>query len=353
MPHSERPISPRERFRLSVVIPMFNEEEVCDLLFARLLPCLEDITEDFEIVCVDDGSRDSTLDKLLFHHAKDARIKILSLSRNFGKERALTAGLDYASGDAVIPFDADLQDPPEVIPRLVKKWQEGYDMVLAVRGDRRSDSWAKRLSADLFYRFMGRFSNVPMPVNAGDFRLMDRRVVEAVMRLPERTRFMKGLFAWAGFRQTSVAYTRPARPAGKSKFKAWKLWNFALEGVLSFSTLPLRMWTYLGLFVSIPALGYMTYIILRTLIFGVDVPGYASLLVAILFFSGINMIGLGVMGEYLGRVFIEVKQRPLYLVRDAIGFSAQSKRERDDSLTLHTEPMEQAIAQLKQISLGR
>jgi len=308
-------------FRLSIVVPMFNEAEVLEAFFSRVAPIAAGQTGDYEIICVDDGSRDATLAMLSEYHAKNPNIKVVSFSRNFGKEAALTAGLDSASGDAIIPIDADLQDPPELIPELVAKWREGYDMVLAVRESRDSDSALKRMTANLFYKMAGRLSNTPIPPNAGDFRLMDRRVVEALRLLPERNRFAKGLFGWLGFSQAIVKYTRPERAAGETKWKYWRLWNYALDGIFSFSTLPLRVWTYLGMLVSAGALAYMVWIILRTLIVGVDVPGYASLLVVILLFSGLNMIGLGMLGEYLGRVFIEVKQRPLYLVDKRLGFA--------------------------------
>jgi glycosyltransferase involved in cell wall biosynthesis len=309
-------------FRLSLVVPVFNEESALDSLFDRVLPLLEQTTPDYEIICVNDGSSDRSLAVLVRAHFACSRIKIIDLSRNFGKEAALTAGLEYASGDAVIPLDADLQDPPELIPKMVAKWLEGYDMVVAVRHDRRSDSLAKRTLAGLFYRVVRGLSDVPMPAHVGDFRLIDRRVVEALLRLPERTRFMKGLFAWVGFPQATVSYARPPRSAGRTKWSYWRLWNFALDGLLSSTTLPLRIWTYFGLTIASVSLFYLIVIVLRTLMQGVDVPGYASLAAMLLFFSGMNMIGLGIIGEYLGRVFLEVKQRPPYLVRQAIGFDA-------------------------------
>jgi len=308
------------RFRLSLVAPMYNEGEVCDLFFERTLPILEAITPDFEIICVDDGSKDDTVPRLHAAHRRDKRIKVIAFSRNFGKEVALTAGIERATGDAVIPIDADLQDPPELIADLVEKWREGYDSVLAVRTDRSSDGYLKRTTANLFYRVIGRMSDVPIPANAGDFRLLDRVVVEALRAMPERNRFMKGLYAWAGFRTATVGYVRPARVAGTTKLRFWKLWNLALEGILSFSTLPLRMWSYVGLAVAAMAGVYGIVIVVRTLIHGVDVPGYASLLAAILFLSGINMIGLGILGEYVGRIFLEVKRRPLYLIGSTLGF---------------------------------
>jgi glycosyltransferase involved in cell wall biosynthesis len=316
-----------KRFLLSLVVPMRNEEDNIDEFMKRVLPAVQHVGCDYEIVCVNDGSTDRTMELLRSARRSDRRVKIVDLARNFGKDLAMTAGIDHAEGDAIIPLDADLQDPPELIPDLVAKWREGNDMVIAVRRDRRGDSLAKRLSANLFYRAIGRMSDVPIPANAGDYRIMDRRVIDALKSMPERNRFMKGIFAWVGFKQASIVFDRPARGAGSSKWSFWKLWNFALDGIFSFSTLPLRIWTYFGVAIAIFALGYATLIAARTLIMGVDVPGYASLAVILLFFSGLNMIGLGIIGEYLGRVFIEVKHRPLYLVRDAIGFDRQETAE--------------------------
>ena len=298
---------------------MFNEEEVCELFFRRIEPILEAVTPDYEIICVNDGSDDRTLEILTAANERNQRIKVIDLSRNFGKELALTAGLDYATGAAVIPIDVDLQDPPELIPEMVSLWQQGYEMVLGVREDRSADSRAKRMTANFFYKIMGRIGEISLPANTGDFRLMDRCVVEALKRLPERTRFMKGLFAWIGFRQAAVYYKRPQRAAAQTKWRYWRLWNFALEGIFSFTTLPLRIWTYLGFCLALLAAAYITFVIVRTLIFGIVTPGYASLLSVVLFFSGLNMVGLGVLGEYLGRVFMETKRRPLYLVRETLG----------------------------------
>lgn len=310
----------RQGVFLSLVVPVLNEEDVLDRFLARVVPLLERVAANYEIICVNDGSTDGTLDALLVARSHNPNIKVIDLARNFGKEQALSAGLDCASGDAVIPIDVDLQDPPELIAEMVERWLDGYDMVLAVRRSRTADSLAKRGSANAFYRIIGRIAEVPIPANAGDFRLLDRRVVEAFKLLPERTRFVKGMFAWLGFRQITIFYDRPARAAGTGKWPFWRLWNFALEGIFSFTTLPLRIWTYFGLFVALSALLMMLVVILRTLIMGVDVPGYASIVVMILFFSGLNMLGLGIIGEYLGRVFIEVKGRPLYIVRGAYGF---------------------------------
>jgi glycosyltransferase involved in cell wall biosynthesis len=311
-------------FRLSVVVPIYNEEANIPTFLERVVPLLERATPDYEIVCVNDGSSDQTLAVLLAARSLNPRLKIIDLTRNFGKEAALTAGLDFTTGDAVIPLDADLQDPPELIPDLLAKWREGNDVVLAIRVDRNSDTRVKRGSANLFYRVLASMSEVPIPSNAGDFRLMDRRVIEAVRNMPERTRFMKGMFAWLGFRQARITYVRPARGAGSTKWRLWSLWNFALDGILSFTTLPLRIWTYFGLTVALAALAYGLYIVLRTLIYGIDVPGYASILVMLLFFSGMNMIGLGILGEYVGRIFVETKRRPLYLAREIIGFEASA-----------------------------
>jgi glycosyltransferase involved in cell wall biosynthesis len=312
-------------FRLSVIVPTFNEEATVKGLLERVVATVQHISPEYEVVVVNDGSTDSTLAMLMIAHLSNPHIKIVNLSRNFGKEAALTAGLNYAIGDIVIPIDADLQHPPELIPRMVAEWRKGYDMVVAVRADRAGDSAAKRVAAALFYRVMRRLSDVPLPAHAGDFRLIDRRVVEALKLLPERTRFMKGLFAWVGFRQASIAFDPPPRLVGRSRWGYVKLWNFALDGLFSSTTLPLRIWTYLGLGLALAALAYMLVIILRTLIHGVDVPGYASLAAMLLFFSGMNMIGLGILGEYVGRLFVEAKQRPQYLVRDVIGFEPDDK----------------------------
>lgn len=313
----------QRHLHLSLVVPMYNEADVCEPFFERVLPIIASTADDFEIICVNDGSTDNTLDLLRELHAMDTRIKILNLTRNFGKEIALTAGLEHAGGNAVIPLDADLQDPPELIPDMVAKWREGYDSVIAIRSDRQSDSYLKRATAGLFYRVLGRVADTPIPANAGDFRLLDRAVVNALLQLPERTRFMKGLYAWVGFSHAYIEYSRPQRVAGTTKWKYWNLWNLALEGIFSFTTLPLRIWTYLGFAIASISGLYGMVIVIRTMLNGVDVPGYASLLVTVLFLSGVNMVGLGILGEYLGRIFLEVKQRPMYLIGSRIGFEQQ------------------------------
>ncbi|MEL6937682.1 MAG: glycosyltransferase family 2 protein [Cyanobacteria bacterium J06598_1] len=304
---------------LSIVVPLYCEESNVDYLFSRLEAVLDRLARTYEIVCVDDGSHDNTLRELRKHWARNQRIKVVALSRNFGKEVALSAGLDYATGQAVIPIDADLQDPPELIETLVDKWKEGYDVVYAKRRSRQGESWFKKWTADSFYRVMARMSKVPIPRDTGDFRLLDRRVVEVLVRLPERTRFMKGLFAWVGYRQTEVLYDRDPRYSGETKWNYWRLWNFAVDGIASFSIAPLRVWSYVGIAFAVLSFLYGSYLFLRTIVFGIDVPGYASLMVAVLFLGGVQMVSLGILGEYLGRVYEEVKGRPLYLVRDTYG----------------------------------
>jgi glycosyltransferase involved in cell wall biosynthesis len=308
---------------LSLVVPFFNEEEMIGRFFDRVIPELERIPGvRFEIVCVNDGSRDRTLEQLVAASRQDGRVRVIDLTRNFGKEAALTAAINEARGDLIVPFDADLQDPPNVIGRLVDKWREGYDVVLARRVDRDSDSLLKKWTALGFYHFHNDVADVKIPENVGDFRLFTRAVCDALKALPESCRFMKGLFAWVGYRTAVVDYVREARAAGKTHFSGWKLWNFALEGITSFSTLPLRIWTYLGLSVALLAMSRAIYLAGRTLIYGVDVPGYASLATAILLLGGIQLIGIGVLGEYIGRIYLESKGRPIYLVRQRFEGSA-------------------------------
>jgi glycosyltransferase involved in cell wall biosynthesis len=309
-----------EEPELSIVVPMHNEALNLDYLFQRLAEVLDRLQSSYEIICVDDGSQDNTWARLVEYHQRNPAIKVVSLSRNFGKEIALTAGIDYARGAAVIPIDADLQDPPELIETMLAKWREGYDVVYATRRSRLGESWLKRLTATVFYRVIGRMSDVSIPPDTGDFRLLDRRVVEVLKQMPERTRFMKGLFSWVGFRQTSILYDRDQRYQGRSSWNYWRLWNLAVDGITSFSLLPLKVWSYIGLVLSLLAFLYATFLIVRTLILGVDVPGYASIMVAVLFLGGVQLVTLGIIGEYLGRVYEEVKGRPLYLIRDSYGF---------------------------------
>ncbi|ACB53306.1 glycosyl transferase, family 2 [Crocosphaera subtropica ATCC 51142] len=305
---------------ISIIVPCYNEEEGLDRLFERLFTVLNHLNLSYEIVCIDDGSRDRTLEGLIDYHRRYSAIKVISLSRNFGKDIALTAGLENAQGQAIIPIDADLQDPPELIEQLIEKWRQGYDVVYGKRRSRQGESWVKRTTANAFYRIISRISSVPIPRDTGDFRLLDRRVVDAIKTMPERTRFMKGLFAWVGFKQTYILYDRPNRLQGTTKWNYWKLWNFALDGITSFSLVPLKVWSYLGLFLSVLAFTYGSFLIIRTIILGIDVPGYASLMVTMLFIGGVQLITLGILGEYLGRIYEETKQRPLYLIRERYGF---------------------------------
>jgi len=303
----------------SIVVPMYNESQNIDHFFGRMVPILDRLGMPYEIVCVNDGSRDITLQRLVEYHQRNPCIKVINLSRNFGKEIALTAGINHSKGAAVIPIDADLQDPPELIETLVAKWREGYDVVYATRRSRMGESWVKRSTANMFYRTLESITEIPIPRNTGDFRLLDRRVVDALTQLPERNRFMKGLFAWVGFRQTSILYDRQPRHRGTTKWNYWRLWNFAIDGITSFSSIPLKIWSYIGLILSAFSFAYASFLIIRTLIRGADVPGYASLMVAVLFLGGIQLITLGVIGEYVARIYSEVKGRPLYFIRDKYG----------------------------------
>lgn len=308
---------------LSLVIPVKDEEDAIPVFLARVVPLIEGLADpaskSFEIIFIDDGSSDRTLEVLRTAHAADPRVRAISLSRNFGKEAALSAGLDRARGLAVIPLDVDLQDPPETIAPMLQKWRAGYDVVYGVRDNRESDSLPKRLTADLYYRAHNWLSQDKIPEHAGDFRLLDRRVVEVIKAMPERNRFMKGLFAWAGFKSSAVLYHREERTVGTTKFNYWKLWTLAVDGITSASTVPLRVWSYVGGSVALFALGYAIFIVVRTLLFGIDVPGYASMMVAVLFLGGLQLFSLGVLGEYVGRILTEVKHRPLYVVRETIG----------------------------------
>lgn len=311
---------------LSVIVPMFNEARNLDGLFARLIPAVEGMHLPYEVVCVDDGSRDDTVKRLLKLRERHPEIKIVSLSRNFGKEIALTAGLQHASGKAAIPIDADLQHPPELIPTLVAKWQEGFEVVYAVRESRETDSPLHRLAARAFYWVFGRLANVSIPRDAGDFRLLDRQVVDAINAMPERSRFMKGIFSWVGFRQTGISYKVEPRREGSSAWNARRLFHFAVDGVTAFSNFPLIAWGYVGAVVAGSSFGMGAYFLVRTMLFGVDVPGYASLIVAVLFLGGVQLLTLGIIGSYIGRIFEEVKRRPLYLIRETHGFDDTGRK---------------------------
>jgi polyisoprenyl-phosphate glycosyltransferase len=305
------------RQTLAVVVPAFNEADGLPVFHARLAAVLDGLDLDSRVIYVDDGSRDGTWDCIARLAASDVRVTGLALSRNFGKELAMTAGLDAVDADAAVVIDADLQDPPELIAELVARWREGFDVVYARRIEREGESWLKRTTSAGFYRVMRRLSHVPIPRDTGDFRLLSRRALVALTRLRERHRFMKGLFAWVGYPQCAVAYRREARYSGKSKFNYWRLWNFALEGITSFSTAPLRVATYAGVTVAGMAFLFGAWIVFRTLLWGDDVPGYPSLMVTVLFIGGVQLTALGIIGEYLGRLYDESKQRPLYLIRDS------------------------------------
>lgn len=302
--------------KISLVVPVFNEEDTIPI-FYKAVREYEPLKEyDVEIVFINDGSKDSTENIINALSISDNLVKSLSFTRNFGKEPALFAGLDHASGDAVIPIDVDLQDPIEVIPLLIAKWKDGADMVLAKRTDRSTDGHLKRKSAEMFYKLHNKISTPKIEENVGDFRLMSRETVENIQKLPERNLFMKGILSWVGGRTEVVEYSRAERCAGESKFNGWKLWNLALEGITSFSTFPLRVWTYIGLGVSAFAFIYAAWMIIDKLIWGNPVPGYPSLMTAILFLSGVQLIGIGVLGEYIGRIYIETKQRPRYILKN-------------------------------------
>jgi len=299
---------------LSIVVPVMNEEESVEPFLQATTPFCEELSVSYEIVIVNDGSQDKTLDRLLALRNKNPRLKIISLSRNFGKEVALTAGLDHAVGHAIIPMDVDLQDPPSLIPKLYAKYKEGFDTVVAVRRKRNGDNKSKRFFARLFYKIFGRLSDIKILENAGDFRLISRRVLNVINNMHERTRFMKGLLSWPGFSVTTVYYDRPHRVRGNTKWSFSKLWRLALDGIFSFSTLPLKVWTYIGFILSSISLAFMLYTVIKTIVLGIDVPGYASLLSVMLFIGGINLMGIGILGEYISRIFIEVKARPLYAI---------------------------------------
>lgn len=313
----ERPILAPESTTpfLSILVPCHDEAETIRLFHARLMAVLVDTGLTYEILYVNDGSRDETLARLLALQLDEPCLRILDLSRNFGKEAALTAGFDQARGNLVIPIDADLQDPPELIPALIAKWREGYEVVNAVREAREGETWLKRGTAHFFYRLLNRLSAVPIPPDTGDFRLLSRQAVDALRQMPERRRFMKGMFAWIGFPTAEVRYRRAGRCAGRSHWNYWRLWNFALEGITSFSQVPLRVATYLGLATATLSLLYGAFLLLRTLFFGNPVNGYPSLMVAILFLGGLQLLALGVIGEYVGRIYDETKHRPVYVIR--------------------------------------
>ncbi len=312
---------------ISVIVPVYNEAEAIGAFLDQVTPELQRAGVRYEIIFVNDGSKDATLPMLIGLAQNIPTMRVANLSRNFGKEAAMTAGLDLAEGDAVVMIDVDLQDPPELLGRFVALWRDGYDVVYGLRESREADGRLKAFSAGLFYSVFNRMSATPIPHNVGDFRLIDRRVVPAMRLLPERGRFMKGLFAWVGFPSVAVPYVRPARLHGTSKWNYWRLWNFALDGIVSFSTAPLRIWTYCGAVIALGAVAYAAFIALHTLLLGADVPGYASLIIVLLFSTAANLISLGMIGEYVSRLFVETKQRPIYLLEGVYRQDAASAHE--------------------------
>jgi len=323
---------------LSVIIPAYNEEEVISEFHKRLIVTLDktDVNQS-EIIYINDGSTDQTLSKLKSFIEDDDRVQVIDLSRNFGKEAAMTAGLDAVRGDAVIVIDADLQDPPELIPQMITEWRKGFDVVLMRRSSRRGESWMKKNTSRAFYRIIRKVSQVYIPENVGDFRLMSRRAIIALRQLTERTRFMKGLFAWVGYPTTEITYHRDQRYSGVTKWNYWKLWNFALEGFTSFTIAPLKIASYVGGFTALFSLGYGLIVLIKALIWGDPVPGYPSLMLAILFLGGLQLLAIGVVGEYLGRMFLETKQRPIYLINNHHMPSGNSEPDNPEHDNLVTE----------------
>ncbi|MFT3694623.1 MAG: glycosyltransferase family 2 protein [Kofleriaceae bacterium] len=309
---------------ISIVAPAYNEERNIHPFLAAIVPVLESIGETFEIIFINDGSRDTTLAMLAAAASQDSRIKVVGLARNFGKDIALSAGLAHATGQAIIPIDCDLQHPPELIPEFVKKWREGYDMVLGVRSKRDEEGFIRRKLSQTYYKVMRMMTSIEIPPNAGDFRLIDRKILDVINQMPERHRFMKGIFAWPGFKVASIEFQ--ARQRANETVTSWsffKLWRFALDGLFSFSTAPLKLWTYIGALSAFGAFVYLVITLIQKLFWGIDVNGYASLLIVMLFFNGLLLISNGIQGEYIARIFEEVKGRPLYVVGQLYGFDAK------------------------------
>ncbi|MCI7581294.1 MAG: glycosyltransferase family 2 protein [Campylobacter sp.] len=312
----------RVDIELSIIVPCYNESEVVEKFFSAMVGnngILNNLGLNCELVFINDGSKDNTLELLkaqkeIYSNKSNLDIKIVNLSRNFGKEAAMSAGFSVASGEAIVPMDADLQHPASLIPKFVELWRQGYDVVLAKRANRQDESALKRFCSSIFYKLNNKISEIEIPQNVGDFRLFTKKVLNAINSLPENQRFMKGIFAWVGFRSITIEYEEQERIAGSSKFNGWKLWNFALQGITGFGTLPLRIWTYIGFIVSFFAFIYASFLILRTLIMGIDLPGYASLVVIILFLGGLQLMGVGILGEYVGRIYMESKRRPPFII---------------------------------------
>ena len=321
---------------MTLMVPVYNESAAIPFFYQKVKSVLEPIAGHYEIMFINDGSRDNSVAEIKDLIARDDCVTLVNLSRNFGKEAAMTAGLKYSTADAVVPIDVDLQDPPELILRFINEWLEhGYDMVYGIRVDRSNDTPMKRFTAGAFYRvFNFMTQKVHIPDNVGDYRLMDRRVIDVINTLGERNRFMKGIFAWAGFSSYGIPYERPERTEGESKFNYWKLWNFALDGIVSFSSMPLRIWSYIGGILAIIAVFYMMFIISKTVFLGTDVPGYASTMCVILFLGAVQLISIGILGEYISRIFIEVKNRPIFVLEN-IYSNARSKLSHGDVKEVH------------------
>ncbi len=302
---------------ISILIPAYNEEQVLDKLFTRLANLANDTKGyEFEFLFINDGSKDKTLSVIKDYAEKDSRVSYLNLSRNFGKEIGMIAGLDHVTGDATVIIDADLQDPPELIPKMIKFWEEGYDDVYAKRKSREGESWFKKFSSKMYYRTLQKTTHIPIQQDTGDFRLLDRRVVEALKQFRESQRNTKAMFSWVGFHKKEVLYNRDARAAGETNWNYFKLIELAIDGITSFTTAPLRISTYIGLLVSAATFLYLVILIVRTIFFGADLAGYPSTMAVILFLGGIQLLSLGIIGEYVGRIFNETKQRPLYLIEE-------------------------------------
>ena len=306
----------KEKILISIVTPLFNEESVVDLYFKELTQVIQKLKEyAFEVILIDDGSTDETLNKLLQISKNDQRIRVIELSRNFGKEAALTAGIDLASGEATILMDADLEHSPETIVKMLDEWNKGFDIVLAQREDRSNESIIKRFTTKIFYKLFNRLSDIKIPTDVGEFRLMNRASINAVKSMPERERFMRGILSWVGFKHSIVSFKVETRDKGRTKFSRSKLWNFAIDGLVSFSDIPLRIWSYLGITAMFISLFFIIVIIIRTLLFGQTISGYPTIMVTIIFFGGIQLFSIGIIGEYLSRTYLESKKRPIYIVK--------------------------------------
>ena len=310
---------------LSLVVPAYNEEKNIPAFLAAIVPVLEGIGETFEIIFVDDGSKDGTFGMLAAASSQDSRVKVVGLARNFGKDVALSAGLAHATGKAAIPIDCDLQHPPELIPQFVAKWREGFDMVIGVRNKRDEEGFIRRSMSRAYYRVMKSMTHVEIPPNAGDFRLIDRKILDVIAKMPERHRFMKGIFAWPGFKVAPIEFQANTRANNtRTTWSFFRLWRFALDGLFSFTTAPLKIWTYVGLLSAGGAFIYLIITLIEKIFYGISAPGYASLLIVLLFFNGLLMISNGIQGEYIARIFEEVKGRPLYVVGQTVGFEQKT-----------------------------